>query len=81
VNDAQRFESQAVSLQEVLLDYSFDISWRDGVEVENIGYGNPDRFFFHGSFEYRAESKSPASRSGPGLRLLRYAHPTSSDLL
>src|ERR1039458_9526918 len=82
VNNTEGFEAQAVGLAKVFFDHRLHVARRDGVEVEDVGDGNANRF----GIEFQGavlRSKSPASRSQPGPKTItaKAAHPTSSDLL
>jgi hypothetical protein len=59
VNHADCPESQAMGLNEVFLYNSRNVAGRNTVEIEDIGDGNSDRFFFHET----QKAKSPVSQS------------------
>ena len=46
VNDAEGLETERARLFEIRFDNGFDVAGRDGVEVEDIGDGDADRFVF-----------------------------------
>jgi hypothetical protein len=69
VNNAEGFEAEAMGLQKVFFDDWLYVARRHGVQVENVGDGNTNRFGigFQGAV---LNSKSPASRSQPGPKRL-----------
>ena len=45
MNNPQCLEAQPVSFGEIFFHYRFDVARGNGVQIENIFYGDPDRFF------------------------------------
>jgi hypothetical protein len=46
MNDSECPETQPVSFSQVLFHNRLDLSGRHAVQIENIGYRNPDRLLF-----------------------------------
>ena len=47
MNNAQCFETRAVSFNKIFLDNRFDIAGRNAMQVEDVGDGNPNWIFVH----------------------------------
>jgi len=47
VDDAQRFQAEPVGFPQIFLHHLLHVARRHGVEIENIGDGNANRFVFH----------------------------------
>ena len=63
VNDPERMESLAARLQQILLDYAFDVPRSNRVQIEYVSYRNADRASGKSSIKRKSPTSKPAGPS------------------